>query len=29
MFTSYIDPYLQTFPWSRWLAELYDWLRAA
>lgn len=29
MFTSYIEPYLQTFPWSRWLAELFDWLRSA
>jgi hypothetical protein len=28
MFGSYIDPYLQVFPWSRWLAELYDWLRS-
>jgi hypothetical protein len=28
MFGHYIDPYMEQFPWSRWLAELYDWLRA-
>ena len=28
MFGHYIDPYIEIFPWSRWLAELFDWLRS-